>query len=205
MKKFIPVTAVIALAGGIAAGSALAFPPGSPAMPSGIERVAFGPGGSGPMGGPDRAGREHAGREHAGREHGLRQHARHEQRHEMHKGGGPRAGQFGNIEQRAERMKERLQITDAQKPQWDALVGVMQKQQRAFAARQADVWQKRAAGETPKTLSAPERMAERNKAMETRLNSQREFIAAFGTLYNTMSPDQKKIADDLLSGRRHRG
>ncbi len=189
MKKFIPVTAAIALIGGIAAGTAFAFPPAPPAMPSGIERVAFGPGERGPGGpGPHRAG--------PGRDHGPR--------HEMHQRG-PRGGQFGNIEQRAERMKERLQITDAQKPQWDALVGVMQKQQRAFAASQAEVWQKRANGETPKTLTAPERMTERNKAMETRLNSQREFTGAFTALYNTMTAEQKKIADDFLSGRRHRG
>lgn len=187
MKKFIPATAAaIALVGGIAAGSALAFPPAPPAGPAGFEHAAFGPDrGPGPQG-----PRGHEMRDHRGPQGGP-QH------------GGPRGG--FNLEQRAEHMKDRLKITDAQKPQWDALVGVMQKQQRAFALSQAEVWQKRANGETPKTLTAPERMAERNKASETRLNSQREFTAAFTTLYNTMSPDQKKIADDLLSGRRHRG
>lgn len=197
MKNLIPATAAaIALAGGIAAGTALAFPPAPPAGPAGFEQAAFGHGPmGGPMGGPDRAG--------PGRDHDPR----HEARHDGHKRGpgqfGP--GQFGGVEQRAERMKERLQITDAQKPQWDALVGVMQKQQRAFASAQADMWQKRAAGETPKALTAPERMAERDKAAETRLNSQREFTAAFAKLYDTMSAEQKKIVDDHLSGRRHRG
>lgn len=190
MKNLIPATAAaIALVGGIAAGTALAFPPAPPAPPPGFEHAAFGP-----EGGPDRGPRPgpHAGPGPNG------------PRHEMGPGQhGPRGG--FNLEQRAEHMKERLKITDAQKPQWDALVGVMQKQQRAFALSQAEVWQKRANGETPKALTAPERMAERNKASETRLNSQREFTAAFTTLYNTMSPDQKKIADDLLSGRRHRG
>ena len=37
------------------------------------------------------------------------------------------------------------------------------------------------------------------------LQGQREFTAAFTTLYNAMSAEQKKIADDLLSGRHHRG
>ena len=54
-------------------------------------------------------------------------------------------------------------------------------------------------------MTAPERMTERNTAMETRLNSQRELTSAFSALYNTMTADQKKIADDFLSGRRHRG
>ncbi|HEU0071095.1 MAG TPA: Spy/CpxP family protein refolding chaperone [Alphaproteobacteria bacterium] len=193
MKKFIPATAAaIALVGGIAAGTALAFPPAPPAPPPGFEHAAFGPEGGpdrGPMGGP-----------------GMHNGPRPEMRGPQHGGPQHRGPQGGfNLEQRAEHMKERLKITDAQKPQWDALVGVMQKQQRAFALSQAEVWQKRANGETPKALTAPERMAERNKASETRLNSQREFTAAFTTLYNTMSPDQKKIADDLLSGRRHRG
>ena len=197
MKNFIPATAAaIALAGGIAAGTALAFPPAPPAGPAGFEHAAFGHGPmGGPMGGPDRAG-PHRGPGGPGRDHG-RDHGAHHQR-----GPGP---QFGNVEERAERMKERLKITDAQKPQWDAVVGVMQKQQRAFASAQAEMWQKRAAGETPKALTAPERMAERNKAAEARLNSQREFTAAFAKLYETMSPDQKKFVDDHLSGRRHRG
>ena len=54
-------------------------------------------------------------------------------------------------------------------------------------------------------MTAPERMTERHTAMETRLNSQRELTSAFSALYNTMTADQKKIADDFLSGRRHRG
>lgn len=198
MKKFIPVTfAAVALAGGIAAGTALAFPPAPPAphsamMGAGFDHAAFGPEG-GPMGGPG-AGPRHGGRDGADHRPGM---------HRQDRDHGAQRG--ASIEERAERMKTRLQITDAQKPQWDALVGVMQKQQRAFASTMADMWQKRAAGETPKALTTPERMAERNKAMETRLNSQREFTAAFATLYNTMSPDQKKIADDFMSGRHHRG
>jgi hypothetical protein len=109
-----------------------------------------------------------------------------------------------SLEQRAERMKERLKITDAQKPQWDALVGVMQKQAKAFASARAEFWQRKANGETPKTLTTPERMAARDQALQTRLDNRREFTTAFAALYNTMSPDQKKIADDLLSGRHHR-
>lgn len=194
MKKLIPATAAaIALVGGIAAGTALAFPPAPPAGPAGYEHAAFGREGGhdrGPMGGPGMHGGSRSEmRDHQGPYRGPH--------------GGPQGG--FNLEQRAEHMKERLKITEAQKPQWDALVGVMQKQQRAFALSQAEVWQKRANGETPQALTAPERMAERNKAAETRLNSQREFAAAFANLYNAMSPDQKKIADDLLSGRRHRG
>ena len=149
------------------------------------------------MGGP-------MGHQGAGPRHGGRDGADHRQG--MHRQDRDHGAQRGaSIEERAERMKTRLQITDAQKPQWDALVGVMQKQAKAFASTRAEFWQKKANGETPKALTTPERMAERNKAMEARLNSQREFTAAFGTLYNTMSADQKKIADDLLSGRHHRG
>jgi hypothetical protein len=109
-----------------------------------------------------------------------------------------------SVEQRAERMKARLKITDAQKPQWDALVGVMQKQAKAFASARAEFWQKKASGETPKVLTTPERMAQRDQAMQTRLNSRHEFTTAFTNLYASMSPDQKKIADDMLSGRHHR-
>jgi hypothetical protein len=181
MKKFVPVTfAAVALSGGIAAGTAFAFPPAPSAPPSGFVQTAFGSEG-GPAGRP---GPDH--------------------RQDMHRGdrGHERAG---TLEQRVERMKTRLQITDAQKPQWDAVVGVMQKQAKAFASARAEFWQKKANGETPKVLTTPERMAERNKAMETRLNSQREFTAAYTTLYNAMSAEQKKIADDLLSGRHHRG
>lgn len=147
----------------------------------------------GPMGGPMGAGPRADGRPGADHRPG------------MHRDRGPGPERGASIEARAEQMKTRLQITDAQKPQWDAVVSVMQKQAKAFAASQVEFWQKKANGETPKVLTTPERMAERNKAMETRLNSQREFTAAFTTLYNTMNADQKKIADDLLSGRHHRG
>lgn len=183
MKNFVPVAfAAVALAGGIAAGSAFAFPPAPPVAPvSGMQHAAFGPEG-GPAGRP---GPDHRPGMHRDRGHGPER--------------------FGTLEQRTERMKTRLQITDAQKPQWDALVGVMQKQAKAFASARAEFWQKKANGETPKVLTTPERMAERNKAMETRLNSQREFTAAYTALYNAMNADQKKIADDLLSGRHHRG
>jgi hypothetical protein len=183
MKKFVPVTfAAVALAGGIAAGSAFAFPPAPSAPPVGFTHAAFGPEG-GPAAGP--------------------QHGRPGARPHMERKGGHE--RFGTLEQRTERMKARLQITDAQKPQWDAVVGVMQKQAKAFASARAEFWQKKANGETPKVLTTPERMAQRNKAMETRLNSQREFTAAYSALYNTMSPEQKKMVDDHLSARRHRG
>lgn len=203
MKKFIPATfAAVALAGGIAAGAALALPPAPPVphsamMGAGFDHAAFGPEGGpmgGHMGGPMGAGPRHGG--HEGADH----------RPGMHRPDRDHGAQRGaSIEERAERMKTRLQITDAQKPQWDALVGVMQKQAKAFASSQAEFWQKKANGETPKALTTPEPMPERNKVMETRLNSQREFTAAFTTLYNAMSAEQKKIADDLLSGRHHRG
>jgi hypothetical protein len=192
MKKFIPATAAaVALAAGVVAGSAFAFPPAPPAPQPGAMPAAFGPG-DGPMGGPT------GGPGGPGRGPGMR--PRDEMRRDHQRG--PR--DFGNIEQRADRMKERLKITEAQKPQWDALVDVMQKQAKAFAAARAEFWQKRANGETPTALTLPERMAQRDKAMETRLNSQREFTAAFAKLYDSMNDDQKKRADDLLSGRHHR-
>ena len=175
MKIFIPATAAaVVLAAGIAAGSAMAFP-APHAAATGATPVAYG---------ADDAGQRH-----------MPQHARpgmHRERRPV------------SLEQRAERMKERLKITEAQQPQWNAVVGVMQKQAKAFAAARAEFWQKKANGETPKVLTTPERMAQRDQALEKRLNSRREFTAAFTALYNTMSPDQKKLADDLLSGRHHR-
>lgn len=197
MKKLIPATAAaVALVAGVVAGTAFAFPPAPPAPPSLATPAAFGPEG-GPMGGPE-------GGPMGGPERGPMAGSERGPRHEMRRGHehGPR--DFGTMEQRADRLKARLKITDAQKPQWDAVVDVMQKQAKAFAAARAEFWQKRANGETPKTLTPPERMAQRDQAMETRLNSQREFTAAFTKLYDSMSDDQKKLANDLLSGRHHR-
>ena len=107
------------------------------------------------------------------------------------------------IEARLAYLKTAMKITDAQQPQWDAFAATLRKQAREadqrIEARRSQMAQGRK--DTPPT--AVERMEfaqTRLAAASARLS---ETLAAAKPLYASLTPEQQKVADELLAPRHH--
>jgi hypothetical protein len=100
-------------------------------------------------------------------------------------------------------LKTALKITDAQQPQWDAFANTLRKQARA-ADQRVQALRTEAAGREkgaqPTAIERMERGQARLAAASARLN---ETLSAAKPLYAALSPEQQKIADELLAPRRH--
>jgi hypothetical protein len=122
----------------------------------------------------------------------------------MPMGMGPNAARpFQHIEGQLAYWRAELKITDAQRPQWDAFAGAVRDnvgklQPAMMAAMQG-------AGE----LSAPEQLERRITFGAAELDAMRAVQTAAKPLYDALSADQKKSADQLMAehlmGMRARG
>ena len=117
------------------------------------------------------------------------------------------------VEARLAYLRTALKITDAQQPQWENFANVLRSQARAMDQRFAE---RRARFEAQRGQARPQANAiERLERMQSRMHerSQRlgEVLNAAKPLYASFSPEQRQIADELLSrqgrghGRHHRG
>lgn len=111
-----------------------------------------------------------------------------------------------------------LKITDDQVPLWEAVATAMRDRSATMNTLRDDLRPERATGEGERdraerrqSLTAPESLALREKATSARAKApavdakgQRRFTAALGALYNQLNDEQKKTADQLLAGPRHR-
>ena len=86
-------------------------------------------------------------------------------------------------------LHERLRITPAQEPLWASLTQVMRDNATALSPLRREQFQARQGGNSIELLSAGEKLD------EAQLDGLRKFIAAFQPLYDSMSGEQKKIAD----------
>jgi hypothetical protein len=103
-----------------------------------------------------------------------------------------------HVEGRIAFLKAELKITDAQAPLFERVAEAM----RANAKEMAQLHQQwRADRDKPK--NAVERLETRVKFGELHTQHEQRFLAAFKPLYDSLSDDQKKAADELLSARRH--
>jgi hypothetical protein len=113
------------------------------------------------------------------------------------------------VEARLAYARTALKITDAQQPQWDNFANVLRKHARAMDQRMQERHARfeatRAQGqgarpERPQfsAIDRLERMQQRTAERSARLN---EVIAAAKPLYASLSPEQKQIADNMLSQR----
>ena len=91
-------------------------------------------------------------------------------------------------------IKAELAITDAQKSVWDAYATALRKNLESMQTMH----------NTMMSASSPatpvERLDLHISAMESRLQSLKEVKPALSALYAALSDDQKKKADDLLTG-----
>lgn len=103
-----------------------------------------------------------------------------------------------HVEGRIAFLKAELKITDAQAPLFQRVAEAM----RANAKDMAQLHEQFRT-DRDKPMNAVERLETRVKFGELRTQHQQRFLAAFKPLYDSLSAEQKKTADELLSLRRH--
>jgi hypothetical protein len=86
-----------------------------------------------------------------------------------------------------------LQITDAQSKAWDAFADAMQKIGSQMKAADMPMM---AQGSAPQLLA---RLDSQERMLTARLEGARAMKAAFAPLYDALSAEQRKTADDLLA------
>lgn len=107
------------------------------------------------------------------------------------------------VEARLAYLKTALKISDAQQAQWNAFADVQRKH-----AREADqhIQQRRTQMEQRSKNTRPnavERMEFRQKMLAAQSQRLGELVSAGKPLYAALSPEQQKIADEILAPRGH--
>ncbi len=99
-----------------------------------------------------------------------------------------------HVEGRIAFLRAELKITDGQQAQWERVAAAM----RANAKQMDQIAQQmRANRDQPR--SAIEQLERRSQFAETRAGTEKTFLAAFKPLYDSLSDDQKKAADELFA------
>jgi LTXXQ motif family protein len=96
------------------------------------------------------------------------------------------------IAARIDYLHERLRITPAQEPLWAQVAQVMRENAKAVAPLIRERGQSAQHGNAIDYLNSYERLG------EAQLDDLKKFIAAFQPLYDSLSADQKKIADSIF-------
>jgi hypothetical protein len=109
------------------------------------------------------------------------QHKHHEWKHREH------------LDGRIAYLKAELKITDSQAPLFDKVADAMRQN---AAERKQSFEQIR--GDRGEPHSAVQRLEMRERFSQMRAQQTDRFLAAFKPLYDSLSPDQKKTADDLM-------
>ena len=115
----------------------------------------------------------------------------------------PRPERPSRIEGRLAFLKTELKITDAQTQQWNALAAVMRQQDQTMRDQMRQMREQREQ-RRDKPLNAVERFERRERMSTAQLERSKQFLAAFKPLYDQLSDEQKKTADELFA-RGHRG
>src|SRR5262249_32604402 len=106
------------------------------------------------------------------------------------------------VEARLAYMRTALKITSAQQSQWDAYANVQRKHaaamEKRFQERSAEMGQRAADGKRPTAIERHERQRERMVVATQRLD---ELLTVEKPLYAALSPDQQRVADEVLGGR----
>ena len=107
---------------------------------------------------------------------------------------GPSAhhGTPGQVNDRIEAMRRRLQITPQQQPAWDAFAQAM----RDNATTTAQAYQDRAAH--VQTMTAVENLRSFAQLEQTRAQGLQTLASSFETLYGQLSDTQKQTADAIF-------
>jgi periplasmic protein CpxP/Spy len=96
------------------------------------------------------------------------------------------------VEARIKSLHDHLKITSAQEPQWNAVAQVM----RENAQTMDQVIQQR---HQTQTLTAIDDLKAYQAIAQAHLQNVQKLIPPFQALYDTLSPEQKKAADDAFN------
>jgi periplasmic protein CpxP/Spy len=96
------------------------------------------------------------------------------------------------VEQRIADLHSRLFITHAQQPKWETFAAVMRSN-----AKQLDAASERRA-EKLGSMNAPENMESYARIERSRVNDVERLVPPFRKLYASLSPQQKRMADELF-------
>lgn len=108
------------------------------------------------------------------------------------------------VEARLAYLKTALRITDEQQPQWDAFANTLRKQAREMDARIEARRAQRAQSGRDGQVTAIERLERRQERLALASSRLNEIVAAAKPLYAALTPQQQKVADELLA-QRHGG
>jgi ribosome-binding ATPase YchF (GTP1/OBG family) len=104
----------------------------------------------------------------------------------------PAASRQEKVEQRIADMHASLRITPAEEPQFDQFSQVMLDNAQAMDTLLAANSNKAA------SQTAPEMMQSYSQIAEQHAQDVKKLSAAFDTLYGSLTPEQKKAADDMF-------
>lgn len=105
------------------------------------------------------------------------------------------------VESRITELKSALKITPAQEPQWNAFADTLRKQARAGDGRVKEHRARADKGAKAAPVTAIQRLEQRQAFMKEASARMDELLATARPLYATLSPEQQKIADDLMARR----
>jgi hypothetical protein len=116
-------------------------------------------------------------------------------------GDGQRGANFdpaARVDQHLARFKTELKITAAQEPLWQAFA----EQAKVGAGKGVQAMHDNA---QDLSLSAPERMSRMTELMKQRVSAMESVNASFARLYESLSVDQRRVADIHAAHMGHRG
>jgi periplasmic protein CpxP/Spy len=99
------------------------------------------------------------------------------------------------VETRIKDLHQKLKITNAEEPKWDAVAQVMREN-----AQTMEALQKQRASDA-KSMDAVGVVRSYAEVVQAHEDGIKKFIPAFEDLYNSMSDSQKKTADSMFRGR----
>jgi hypothetical protein len=104
----------------------------------------------------------------------------------------PGAGPSANADARLAFLKDTLKITTGQQAAWDAYAAKAKEQANTMVAMRAQM------ANTPQ--NAQDRITQRTELMKQRVAGMEGVSTAFKELYETLTPEQKAIADQQVGG-----
>ena len=104
----------------------------------------------------------------------------------------PAPGAAPNVEEQVADLRKQLNVTAAQQPQFDALASAIRQNAQDMSANMPPPGQNAA-------LNAVEGMRMAQKLAQSEADSLNRLLPPLQALYDTLSPDQKKVADQLFS------
>ena len=106
---------------------------------------------------------------------------------------------FRHIEGQLAFYKAELRITEAQLPQWNALADVIRANAKRLRESMTPAQAGTQAGAATAMPTAPEQLERRAAQLSLALEAMKAAQGPAKTLYAAFSPEQKKIADELLA------